>query len=110
MWSSHDRSEINRSRQRLLRVEARTHAQLLLDALLDLMGDIRVLAQEGPHVLLALTQLLTVVRVPGASLANEALLPPDVDQRSLAGDALAIDDVELGLLERRGHLVLDDLH
>ena len=33
----------------------------------------------------------------------------EVEQRALAGDALAVHDVELGLLERRRHLVLDDL-
>src|SRR5207302_3082678 len=31
------------------------------------------------------------------------------DLGALAADALAVDDVELGLLERRGHLVLDHL-
>src|SRR5207244_8043097 len=42
-------------------------------------------------------------------LADDPLLDADVDERALAADALAVDDVELGLLERRGDLVLDHL-
>ena len=37
------------------------------------------------------------------------MLDTHVDQAALAGDAQPVDDVELGLFERRGELVLDDL-
>src|SRR5690606_24694940 len=43
-------------------------------------------------------------------LADDALLDADVDQRTLTRDALAVEDVELGLLEGRRALVLHDLH
>ncbi|MPM55051.1 hypothetical protein SDC9_101836 [bioreactor metagenome] len=66
--------------------------------------------EEVAGVLLALAELVTVVREPGAGLADQPRLDAHVDQRPLTADALAVDDVELGLLERRGHLVLDDLH
>ena len=38
------------------------------------------------------------------------MLHAEVDQASLSRDTDTVEDVELGLLERRGHLVLDDLH
>src|SRR4051794_34462071 len=84
-------------------------AQLLQDLLLDLGGHVGVLLEELPRLLLALAELVTVVRVPGPGLPNDALLDADVDQRALTRDALAVHDVELGLLERRGDLVLHDL-
>ena len=84
-------------------------AELLLDLLLELVGEVGVVLEEGAGVLLALAELVAVVGVPGAGLADEALLDAHVDQAALAGDALAVEDVELGLLERRAHLVLDDL-
>src|SRR5581483_5847482 len=90
-------------------VDARPDAQLLLDPLLDLVGEVGVVAQEVADVLLALAELIGVVGVPGAGLADQPLLDADVDERTLPADALAVDDVELGLLERRGHLVLHNL-
>src|SRR6185436_19196641 len=92
------------------RVGALTHAQLLEDLLLDLRRDVGVVVEEAAGVLLALAELVAVVRVPGTGLAHDALLDADVDERALARDALAVEDVELGLLERRADLVLDDLH
>src|SRR5262249_13014709 len=68
-----------------------------------------VFAQEAARIFLALAELVAVVGVPGARLADEALLDADVDEGALARDALAIHDVELGLLERRGYLVLHHL-
>ena len=82
---------------------------MLLDALLELVGEIGVVLEELAGVLLALTELVALVRVPGAGLADEARLDADVDEAALAADALAVHDVELGLLERRRQLVLDDL-
>ena len=38
------------------------------------------------------------------------LLEADLEHRALPGDAVAVDDVELGLLERRRDLVLHHLH
>src|SRR5215213_4418005 len=75
-------------------VDDRTDPQLLLDLLLDLRGHIRVLTEVVAGVLLALTELVTLVRVPRTGLADDALLDPDVDQRALATDPLAVHDVE----------------
>src|SRR6476660_7592136 len=102
-------SEVDRCRHRCVDVDPWPDPELLLDPLLELFGDVRVLLEERADVLLALAQLLAVVGVPGAGLANDALLDAHVDERAFAGDALAVDDVELGLLERRGDPVLDHL-
>ena len=84
-----------------LLVQARADAELLLDLLLDLVGHVGVVAQEVAGVLLALAELVAVVGVPGAGLAHDPLLDAEVDQPALPADPEAVDDVELGLLERR---------
>src|SRR5262252_1094350 len=94
---------------RRLRVHARAHAELFLDLLLDLVGDIRVVAQEVPRVLLALPELVSLVGVPGAGLAHDVLLHPEVDQAALPADTESEQDVEFSCAERRSALVLDDL-
>src|SRR5215831_13049613 len=58
---------------RWVRIQARAHAELLLDLLLDLVGQVGVVAQEGAGVLLALSQLVALVGVPGAGLAHDPL-------------------------------------
>src|SRR3954452_239234 len=90
-------------------VDLRPDAELLEDPLLELVGEVGVVAQEVAGVLLALPELVALVGVPGAGLPDEPRLDTDVDQAALAADALAVHDVELRLLERRGHLVLHDL-
>src|SRR5581483_9605558 len=81
----------------------------LTDAGVDGDHQLGVVDQELLGVLLALTELLALVRVPGARLLHDAHVDAHVDDRALAADALAVHDVELGLLERRGDLVLDHL-
>src|SRR5690606_12639422 len=71
--------------------------------------EVGVVAQEATRVLLALTELVALVGVPGTRLAHEAVLDAEVDEAALARDPHAVEDVELRLLEGRGHLVLDDL-
>src|SRR5699024_3923114 len=103
-------SEVDRCLLRLRhRLELHADAELGLDLLLDLDSELRVVLEEPAGVLLALAELVALVGVPGAGLAHDAVLHPEVDQAALAGDAHAVDDVELGLLERRGHLVLHHL-
>src|SRR5262249_2257752 len=94
---------------RRLRVQARAHTQLFLDLLLDFVGEIGVVAQEVPRVLLALPKLVALVGVPGTGLARDGLLHPEVDETALPADADPEQDVELRGSERRSALVLDDL-
>ena len=81
----------------------------MLDLQLDLFGQARVVAEEVADVLLALTQLIAVVGEPGSGLAHNAVVDAHIDEAALAGDAVTVEDVEFGLLERRGDLVLHDL-
>src|ERR1022692_3665123 len=91
-------------------IEPRADAHLLLELLLDLVGKVRVVAQEIPGVLLALAELIAFVGVPGTGLADDCMLHAKVDQAALPADADAVQDVELGDLERRAALILDDFY
>src|ERR1700683_3985652 len=111
--SSRDGSEVDGSGQDAVIGHVvshyRTDAKLFLDLLLDLVGHIGVLQQEVAGVLLALPRLFGLIGEPRPGLTNEALVHAHVDQRAFLADALAVQDVELGLLERRRHLVFDHL-
>ena len=63
----------------------------------------------GLGVLAALADALIAEGIPGAGLLDDAGLDADVDQLAALGDALAVHDVELDLLEGRRDLVLDHL-
>ena len=86
--------------------DAGGHPQLLG----DLDHDLRVVGEEALGVLPALAELLALVGEPRPGLLDDAHVDGEVEHRTLAADALAVHDVELGLAERRGDLVLDDLH
>src|SRR6185437_15532027 len=60
-------------------------------------------------VLAPLAQPLVAEAEVRARLRHDLALEPGVEDRSLPGDAGPVDDVELGLLERRRDLVLHDL-
>src|SRR5450759_4418994 len=81
----------------------------LTDAALDAVAELRVVAQVVLRGLAALSEALLAAREPRAGLGDDAFLDTEVEQRTLLGDALAVHEVELGLAERRSHLVLDDL-
>ena len=59
-----------------LGVELRADAELLLDLLLDLVGEVGVVLEEAAGVLLALAELVALVGVPGAGLADEPCSTP----------------------------------
>src|SRR4051794_29017160 len=98
--------EVDRGGRGLVRVELRPDTELLLDPLLDLAGHVGVVLEELASVLLALAQLIALVGVPGTRLAHDPLLDTHVDQRTLLGDAVPVEHVELCLLERRRYFVL----
>src|SRR5262245_30332897 len=85
-------------------------AELRLDPLDDLLGGVRMLAQEGRSVLAPLPEPLLVEAEVGARLLDDLAVEPGLEHRAFPGDPRAVDDVELGLLERRRDFVLDDLH
>src|SRR5215472_10044677 len=88
----------------------RLDPQLLTQFAVHPREDLFVLLQEVPHVFASLPDALTAVAVPRAALLHDIVQHRQVQHIALARDPLAIQDVELGIAERRRHLVLDDLH
>src|SRR3954468_24332679 len=88
----------------------RALAELGLDPLNDLVGHVGMLAQEGGGVLPPLAQALFVEAEVRPGLLDDLPLEPGLEDRPFPGNARAVNDVELGLLERRRDLVLHDLH
>src|SRR6516164_7391532 len=107
--SSREGSEIDGGGQDVVIGHDRANAKLFLDLLLDLVGNVGVFQQEVANILLTLAELLALVGEPRTGLADEALIHTHIDQRALPADASAVEDVEFSLLERRRHLVFDDL-
>src|SRR5215469_13411577 len=93
-----------------VRIEARPDAELLLDLLLDLVGEVGVAAQEVPGVLLALAELVALVGVPGPGLADDRLLHAQVDQAALPANSSSVQNIELRGFERRAAFVLNYLY
>ena len=85
------------------------HADGGADLGFDLVGHLGMLAQELARVVLALADLLAVVGVPRAGLLDDVVRDAELDDLAFARDALAVQDVEQRLAERRRDLVLDDL-
>src|SRR6202521_1854862 len=99
----------SRSRRWHSRLLGPNQAQLFTQLRVDLLGHIRVFAQELLGVIATLPDALALVAVPGAALLDQVMLHAQVDQVAFLGDTLAIDNVELGFAERRRHLIFDDL-
>src|SRR5439155_24212082 len=68
-----------------------------------------MLLQERGGVLPPLAEPLVAEREIGARLLDNLPVEPGLEHRALPGDPLAVDDVELRLLERRRDLVLHHL-
>src|ERR1700733_5432770 len=82
-------------------------AGILANRALDLAGDVGIVLQELLGVLAPLPEALAFMAEPRARLLDHAGLDAEIDQFADLGDALAIHDVELDLLEGRRDLVLD---
>src|SRR5271156_4284015 len=85
-------------------------AGILPDRRFDFCRDVGIGLEERFRVLAALTDALTVIGEPGAGFFDDAGLDAEIDQFAVLGDAFAIHDVELDLLERRRQLVLDHFY
>src|SRR3954452_19745979 len=101
-------SRFNRASRRLFRGRGHRHggtrgidrhAQLLADLGLDLVGQVRVVAQEVLGVVAPLAEAQIAVGVPGAALDHELVLDAEIDELAVLRDPLAVVDVELGLAE-----------
>src|ERR1035441_144168 len=103
-------SSIHRNRRRFYSHGRRTNAHLLAQFRVDAREHVLVLLQEATHILAALPDALALEAVPGAALVHDAVGHGQVQRIALARDAFAVQNVELGVAERRGHLVLHDLY
>ena len=68
-----------------------------------------MVAQILARVFAALADALVLVGEPCAALVDDVALHRHVQKRAELADALAIDDIKLGHLERRSHLVFNHL-
>src|SRR5665811_2210453 len=84
-------------------------AGVLAHLRLDLGGHVGIVLEELLGVLAALADAHAVIGEPGAGFFHHTRFDAEIDQLADLGDALAIHDVELDLLERRRQLVLDHL-
>src|SRR5262249_780206 len=82
----------------------------LVDLLLQLAGELRVVAQELLGVVAPLAEAGLAVGEEGPGLLDQVVLKRHVEQAALLGDADAVLGVELGLAGRRRRLVLCPLH
>ena len=73
----------------------------------ELGGDVFVLFQELLGILAALADALATIAEPGAGFLNDVVQNAQIEHVAGAGDAFAVHDVELGLAEGRGGLVLN---
>src|SRR5207237_968858 len=71
---------------RLVAVLERGEPDRLPDPPVDLLGDVGVLSEELPGVLLALSELVVVVREPCPRLLHDLGVDADVEERTLLGD------------------------
>src|SRR3546814_19157538 len=78
--------------------------------LLDPVEKLSIFLEEGLCVLAPLADPLRIIAEPGARFFHEPGLHAQVQDFADLGDAFAIHDVELHLLERRSDLVLHHLH
>src|SRR6202161_3528039 len=83
-------------------------AGILPDRHFDFCRDVGIGFEERFGVLAALTDALAVIRKPGAGFFHDAGLDAEIDQFAELGNAFAVHDVELDLLERRSELIFDD--
>ena len=78
-----------------------TDHHLLANFGLDFIGNSEILFEEPGSVRLALADLVALVGIPGARFVDEIKLDPPVNDFAHVIDALAVHDLELGLLEGR---------
>src|SRR5690348_429100 len=80
------------------------------DLRFDVGRHFRMLLEEIAHVVLALSDAVGAVAVPRAGLLDDLVQHPEVDHLALARNALAIEDVEIGLTKWWRHFVLHHLN
>ena len=77
---------------------------------LDLREHLGTPFEIGARIVSTLTDALVSVAVPRTRFLDEAVFGAQVEHVAAAADSFSEEDIELASLERRGELVLDDLH
>src|SRR6266852_5718548 len=85
-------------------------AELLADLAFDLGGELRVFLQEVAGVVLALSDAVLLVPVPGPGLVDHAATDAELQDLAFEGHPFAVENIEQRFAERRRDLVLHDLH
>src|SRR5581483_6672691 len=80
--------------------------QLGAQRFVQFLGDARVVLQVLARIFLALPDALAAVAVPSAGFLDQIVVDAQFDQLAFVGCALAVEDFELGLPERRSDCVL----
>src|SRR5262249_28967685 len=83
--------------------------RLLADPGFDLGCERHILDQEFAGIVLALAEAVVFVDGPGAQAPQHAVNHAELENLTLARDALPVQDVEVSRAERRRDFVLDDL-
>ena len=68
-----------------------------------------MITQIFARVVFTLADTFLAIAVPGARLVDNLVFDSKLDDLAFARNAFAIENVEVGLLERRRHLVLHNL-
>src|SRR5476649_1672794 len=85
------------------------HAQRFAHLVFDFPRQLRTFFQEGARIILTLADTFAVIAVPGTRLLDDLRIRTQIEDLAFARRAFSIKDVEVGFLERRRDLVLDDL-
>ena len=82
---------------------------MLANLVFDLPGEIGIFTQKFARIVAPLADFFSAVRIPGPCFIDDFCLHAQVDDLTQPADAFAIEDVKRRILERRGHLVLNNL-
>src|SRR5438477_11190077 len=69
-----------------------------------------MLSQPFARVVLALADLVAVVRVPGTRLLDDVMHHAELDDFAFTRNTFTVENIEQRLAKRRRDLILDDLH
>ena len=75
---------------------------------LDFRGEFRLFLQVVLYVLTPLPKAIAAIGKPGTALADDTVKFGDIQKTALSRNAFSEHQIELRLLERRGHLVFDN--
>ena len=105
-----DASKVINVAPRYARVRAAGTREVIGWENIELISDLRIFHEEFFDILPPLTQSFSLIGVPGSGLFDKPVFHAAVDQISLSGDPLSIDNIELSETEGRSHFVFYDFN